>query len=527
MATSKAAGRRIPVVLFLGVAIYALTLALYFVSRYDEQWTETDTTTITQSITALQAEGVLVPRASAYQHGYLYQATSTVILSLTGLSATQLQSLVYPFISVLGVVICGLTFYSLVGGDFRLAALSTLLLLLQPDVLFVLLRGSHEKLDWPLMMTALSLLYLSLGRSSRRQLVFLLLFYLVVFAQIATNAFFASTFLAATSLGLLLGVGMQWAMQRRFRLPGGSLRRLLYVSLSGGILLYLSMVYVYPLALANLRLLRSIVEQVSALFLSFEVASQPYEYISFGWISQPVYFGLTAFTWLLIAVSMAVWVGRGVRIFTGREPLGLQYNLDWLLYAGFALQVAASIVVDFSGALSSNLQLRVFPGFTVLASALLARAVWQLAGRLRFPGREALLAAALLGLLAGWFGVAALLKASNEPGLSNKWTFYATDEVAAVEWANRRLEDTVLWTGIDERIRVGYSFTHTGQPAPGIQLVATTFKDTYPYALISVREQLRAVRVGTSMPAVLDWLRLYDNGNVQLYHKRPMTPFQP
>jgi hypothetical protein len=429
-------------------------------------------------------------------------------------------------------------------------ALAGLLLLLQPDVLFVTLRGSHEKLVWPLMMVALTLLCLSLRRPGRSTVAYAGSFYLAVFALIATNVFFASTFLVAIifslGLGLLVsrlpGQGLR-ARASPVRLTG--LRRLLYISLSCTILIFLSMFYIYPPSLSNLRTLRSAFDQLAVLLLGAgAVPGQPYDYISTAWTSPGVYLALTAFTWLLVVLSFVAWLWHGKQMLSERRALDLRQDLDWLLYAGFGLQVALSIVADFAGVLSENLQLRLFPAFTVLAVAMLARGAVHLASFSQQPSSarrrgslpSGLFASApawmkrvalgLATLALAWFGIASVLKATNEPLISNKWTFYAPSEEYALRWVDGHLQSTTVWTGLDERL-----LTASGLKAPG-QAEYQNRNDLYDldpatrYVLFSERECLRATRLGMPMPSVLGWNRIYDDGDVRLYQQRPSTPYQ-
>jgi hypothetical protein len=283
---------------------------------------------------------------------------------------------------------------------------------------------------------------------------------------------------------------------------------------------------VYPAALSNIRLLRTVIEQVSVLLLRFEARGQPYAYISFGWTSRAVYFGLTAFTWLLILCSFAEWLWRGKEILRGRQSIGIAKNLDWLLYAGFAVQVVASIAVDFSGALAQNLQLRMFPGFTVLAVALLARGLVRLISSARLHGRRRSVIIAGIALLASCFAVASVLKATNDPALSNKWTFYTRSEDAAIRWTDSRLRYVSIWSGIDERLREVFRLAYADRSSGQNSYSAYALEPTDRYILFSERERMRAVRIGTGMPSVLDWDRVYSNGDVDVYHRRPSTPYQ-
>jgi len=406
-----------------------------------------------------------------------------------------------------------------------LALLAGLWLFLQPDILFVTMRGSHEKIDWPLTLLALAFFYLSTESSWQALVAYVGLFYLVIFAKIATNVFFASTFLTALLLGLFIGVVL-WAWLRWRAIAASDLRRLIYMVAACGVTTYVFIVYMYPITLSNFQLLQTIADKLSALLLSFEIQSHPYDYIAFAWLSSEVYLSLTIFTWLLIAGSLVVWVWRGKNILVGQERFGLRNSLDWLLYAGFALQVGISIVIDFSGFLGNNLQLRVFPGFVILAVGMLARGLGRLLAWFRQRRLQTRWLVAALGLATAWFAVAAVFKSTNEPLLGNKWAFYTVAENTALQWAEDNLRYTSIWAGFDERLQVALYFQKPGTLTSGNRYLVGQSPTQYTEVLFSETEKLRASRVELPMPTVLNWQRTYDNGEVAFYHRRPLTPYQ-
>jgi hypothetical protein len=505
---------------------FALVAALVFVLRYRGLWTEQDTSGMTRLIESAHREATLLPSSGhVYQHGFAYQAVTAFLIDLTGLSVQQMQSTVWPLLAAAVLALAALAFFTQAAPDHRTAALAGLFLFFQGDLLFTILRGSHEKLDWPLTLLALMLLIRGAGRPLRNLLLHVFLFYLVVFAMTATNVFFASTFITAVVLSLVLGLGVGLLLRRRQPVAADH-RRLLYVALSCTLLLYLMAVYLYPPALTNLHSLASIVEQISTVMLGFGPTGNPYASISFGWVSGTAYLGLTLFTWLLIAGSFVEWLWWARAILKRERAVGIRENLIWLLYAGFAVQVAIGIAVDFSGVLSQNLQLRIFPGFTVMAVVLLAHLVRRIFAALPRLGRARRALQALAVLLFGWFAIAAVFKASNEPLLSNKWVFYAPSEAEAMGWADANLRSAYVWTAHDERIYEAGAFLRGGPSANG-----NTFRGYRPagyerYVLFSERERLRGLRMGLPMPCVLDWSRVYDNGDVYLFKKRPQTPYQ-
>jgi len=518
--------RLLLVILFL----YMVLVGGYAVARYSFRAVHGDTTALAIATETMHDEGHIQPTTGVvYQHGFTYQVTSLVLLAVTGLSVQDLQTALWPLIAPLGLGIAAFAFYLQITKNRLTAVLAVFLLLLQADVLFVTLRGSHEKLDWPLMLVALMLLSDSVELPLQKMIRRVLLFYLVVFTMSTINVFFASTFVTALAVSFILAILVKLYARTRLSATTASdtePSRLFYVSLSCALLVFVSMAYVYPVALSNLRTLRGILEQISALLLSFEIKGNPYGYVAFGWTSPWVYLGLTVYTWLLIILSLIVWIRRGIAIFRA-PPVGwLRDNLDWLLYAGFTLQLGISLVVDVAGALGQNMQLRVFPGFTVMAAVILARGLRRFGMSHLLSGKTRQIALAVGSLAVAWFAMASLLKATNEPLLSNKWSFYGQTEMMSLDWTNQHLQSAAVWTGIDGRLAVVFAFWHANQSSSRNLYDAYDFKPNDRYILLSEREQTRATRLGIAMPSVLDWNRVYDNGEVWLYHKRPRTPYQ-
>ncbi len=497
--------------------IFGLLIAGYYVLRYHGLWMETDSATITLAIESMREQAVLIPTHFFYQHGFGYQAISISLLYATGLTTQTLQTIVYPFLGAAGLILISFFFFREVLHDARAAAIASMLLIVQPEVLFATLRGSHEKMTWPLMMLALAILYRSFGQPLRKMLIYGILFYLAIFAIDTTNVFFGSVFLVAVVLSMSLGfVLFRFWKTRRPPLPRQDVQRLMYISFSGGILIYLFIVYIYPPALSNLRMLRNIFDQMSALLLSFEIKAQPYGYISTGWINTSVYFVLTVFTWLLIVGSLLVWLRHGLDMLKGKGARGLMENLDWLLYTGFAIQIAISIIVDLSGALSANLQLRLIPSFTVVAIVLLVRYLKQTLASARLRPIPRRFIFAMSALLLAWFTLASVLKATNEPLLSNKWTFYLPAEKTAVGWVDSHLVGADIWTGVDERlVTVFRSYYELDSKSQNNYFLGKINPKTQ-YVLTTELDRLRAKRLSMQMLPVSYWDQIYDNGQAQV-----------
>jgi hypothetical protein len=469
--------------------------------------------------------GTTDPGQLAYSHGFMYPVVAAWLAHLSGVSILDLQRDLLPVVGIVSPVIISLVLFRALLGDWIQASLAGLMLYLQTDFLFVTLRGSHEKVTWPLIMLALLLFFRSvvLHQDLRQFSKHVALFYLTTFALTTTNFFFASTFIVAISIGLILGMGIT-----RYRNHSGSrsssIQRLLLVSVAGSIIIYLFIFYLYPPANDVLRLLRGINERIAALLFGFEIQAAPYEYISLGWTSTWIWLGLTLFTWVLLLVSFIEWLREGIGLLRAKR-LHLPESLTWLLYAGFASQIVVAAILDLAGLFAANTQIRIVPGFAIFAAALAARGLSRFLQGLRHRNGRRLVVVGI-ALIIAWSSAASLFKITNEPFVSNKWGFYSPAEEFAIRWASDYVQSGEIWTGLDERLCNVYAVVRESEPSVGTICDAYTPDPQVRYFLISEIGEFRHSRLDLPLPATSNEYLIYDNSEVQVYHKQPLTPYQ-
>ena len=516
--------------LFLGVSLYAMGVGTYFILRFAGHWNEGDTARLSQAVKYIHHMGRLVPDAPGpiYPYGPTYPALSTFLLEITNTSPPTLMLHVYP-LTVALIAFIGFALYRVLTGDASVALLATLFLYLQPDFLWVTFRGSHEKVTWSLVLLAFLLLARSFTARGRiEKLVrFVLLFYLVAFALIATNVFFASSFIAALSLGFL-GGSLLFALRETRKTWGPEskpqVRRLLYVTSSCCALLYLVIFHVYPPANSTFRTLRTLLERLVALLLNIEMPFNPYEYVIVTWPNPWIYIALTLFNYMILLISFAVWVGGLMHFLKeGYSRLELPRFFLWLMYSAFALQLAMSVIMDRTGVAGGNFQVRLFTPMMLMAIPLASMGVLRAWSWLKpRPWRKAVVALAIL--LVSWFSLAALMKATNEPTLSNRWIFRTQAEQEAGAWIKRHIASAKIWVGMDERLLSAMEFSL--YPHEGLFFDGWSIEPGTRYFLLSTFERLKYARLKHPLPYFEEENKVYDNGEVQLYHRRPRTPYQ-
>jgi hypothetical protein len=516
-AVSAAETRRLTIVLC--VATLAIVGPGYYVIRSAGQWAEHDTGAFAVAIRAVLDEGTYRP-SMGYQHGYVYPALAAFLTHVTGLSPGSLLGVVTPFLSAAPAVLLFALFRAFTG-DRLAGAVAVLLVYLQPEYLFAVLRGSHEKFTLGLVATAMWLLVRAFQTRAQpgRRRTYVILLCLVIATALLTNALFAFAFIAV--LVVVLAGSLVLAGDRpRLRLPVGRL------AVGGGLIAAVSVLVVllYPPATSDLGVATEALRKVGMLVSRSAALVNPYAYVLVGWIGPGTYLALSIANWLLLGASFACWLERGWRRFIrGARPHEPSHLLLWMFYGAYLALLAGVVVIDVTGFLASNMQHRIFPYLVLLAAPLVAG---RLVDTFRRERGGFVRRAVMLGLVAAaaWCGVASLLKAANEPLLSNQWPFYTAREESALRWSDKVTRHATVWTGPTARL-------HSLLRVLGPSQVNANFYDEYrpdrtTRFVVSDVVRAQTVRFAVPLPDFRQENRVYDNGDAQVFHLRPRTPYQ-
>lgn len=510
--------------------VVALALTAYISLRYGYRWSEQDSSQFSSSIRGIMAEGTLNPSTGAYPHGFNYQAIVASVAMITGLDVVLIQIVVFPFLSIVVALAAFVAFRALTGSSY-LGAVSTVLLLIQPEFLFVIHRGSHEKITHTLVLILVLLLIAAFVRSDERhaRVGYVLAFYVIAWGLITTTSFFSSSLIAGLLFTLLAGVAILRATRSAVQ-ERKVLQRLAYKVLALFAMLFAFIGYVYLPARHNFFILQTLYDKLATLFLSFEPEGNPYATIGAAqgaaWVHPWLYPALTLFNWLVIAAAAATWCWLGMRF--KREGLGSGSRsllLLWLLTASFAVMMVMSVIVDISGFLSQNLQIRIFPMFMLFGiplAAVGASRVYRNTGRFTRRPFEALVVIAF-----AFFATVGVLKATNDPVVSNKWLFYSDYEREALAWTDRSLERETIWIEFDERLREMQAMHQPVDRDRRNRYTLGLSYETSRYTLMSDIISRRALRLRFPAPDTRSKDRIYDNGEAQIYHAVPRTPYEP
>jgi hypothetical protein len=526
--------RSLPAVALTLTFATALAAAAFFVLRPAGYWSENDTVVLSDAITWMVRSQQLIPNPGfVYPHGYAYQAVATFLLAATGLPVSTFQQLLSPLLFPLLVAPLAVATYRELCGGLRAGVLAAVLLLLEPEFLFVTLRSSHEKVSRSLMLLSLWLLARTLSAQGRRgYLVSVGLFAAAVYGVISSNVLFATSFVVGLASVLPAGwlLSRLWDRPTRHQADRLVVRLILPCACAVG-LLWLFNAVIYPPARSDSSVYQEIFDKVTHLVHSATqegAEGSPYVIVQASWISRWAYLLVSLGNWLLIGGSFVYWLLDGWQwVVRRRGPSSQVTWFLWILYSVFAAQVVAAVVVDFSGALAQNLQYRAFQSFTLVAVAVLARGlvltimhrpIW-----VRLPAAAFVAGLAVLGAV----------KAANEPLLSNKWTFYTPQEMQALRWADTNDRNAGIWTEADERLMTGYQLGVTMDLPPTEREVNGNQLDDYlpvpgdrDYVVSDVT-RARAQRLGFVLLPSIVQLRTYDNGSAQIYRQIRLTPYEP
>ena len=496
----------------------------YFALRYSGWVIEVDSSRMSAISEGIVATGGL-RNYRPYRNGFGYGAMLAALNLITGIEIPVIQ--VGSGITIFMLLLVAFAAYRQILSGALSGLVATFLLLLQPDFLFYVVRASHERVTW---MFALLMLFLLLRSQQHAQAVkqlfiYIALFYLSFWTMVMSNVFFASTFLLAISIGLAIG----WIFERvAFRkngnsyLPGVWMKRLLLISLSGFILIFLFIFYAYLPAKSYFYVFTSLADQMSLLFFGAEevgsVAS--YQYVGTAWRHQSTYLLLTGMQWIIAVSGLSVWVWSTLHLFR----LNHKQRFLWQMYTSFGVLLAFGVIADFAGYLSSNLQLRLFTPFAMFSSAMVVMGMQVVWPKLTPPIKQWLVPAA--GMLAIFAFVAAQAKITNDPLFSNQWLFFTPAETRSHEWIDRHMENRIIWVDTWDHLQQVFYFQEGYKvPVKNGYIHGARFFERQN-VLLSDRVVLESNRKGLILPSVVNDLKIYDNGSVRIFHPRPMTPYQ-
>jgi len=215
------------------IIIYGFLSHLYFSSRYSGLIADGDTSTITKTIQAMQNQRTIFT-SYPYTSGFGLQLIITFLSDITALSIQKLLILPMGFLYLIIAYPLFLKFIK----NKKTALLATFLLSLQPDLLFITGRGSHERFTFFLVLTSIFILIqlIFTERDRKKFLIYLALFYVTTFALTSFNSWF-SAFLA---FSILFASLISFFLSKLLNIESSPSKKMFYIVIPFIILLYLT-----------------------------------------------------------------------------------------------------------------------------------------------------------------------------------------------------------------------------------------------------------------------------------------------
>lgn len=504
----------------------AFLLSIFWIVRYGTYIIEGDSSNMALFADAIRSEGVLVPSQSAYSNGYGYPTILAFMSTISGLSIASIQ--VYISLGLVALALIACICYHQILGTARMAAFATLILLIQPDFIFYVLRGSHEKITWSFALLLLFFLVQSYKHVEdiKSLTLYVVLFYFVLWGMISINVFFASSYIGALAVSFIVSrIGLLRLKKAISLGESYFFQRFMYVGIIGFGLIFMFVTALYFPARKFFETLGGFVKRASVLALGAQqVTDTTYLDTINTWVSTPIYLVLTGLQWGFVIMSFLAWLYLGhIVLKKGLLALDRPQRLLWLIYSGFAAQLALGILANDAQNLG-NLQVRLFTPFTIITSAMdviLLKIIITVLRR-RF-GRIVYVAGcvAIAGALC-----TAILKATNEPTFSNIWLFNTPDYRNASAWVDTNVHGTWAWLDTISRQRFvlqnekGYAWQ------PSNYYTIRNIPNRLRYIVIADQAYFLTQRAGVALPMVIGYDRVYDNGRSRVYHRPAQSPFE-
>ena len=514
------------------VVTVRLMLGAYWIVRYGENWVEDDTSRMTSSILGVLQGGGLIPASGRlYPNGFLYTVYVTFIALINNVHVIELQKWLFLPMAVILTLLIFILYRRLLSNT-TLAAVATVLITLQGDFLYSTTRGTTEKVIYALVAISLLVLAISLNRfhSIRERVAIAIVYYLLIFALSTANVFFASSFTV-----MLFLVPIIWLTLTYWKvlLPSRT-KWLIYISLISFIFIYLVVFVIYPPAHTVVFEAHNSVVRLRSFLFSFEETPAIYRFAINSWIFPQAWKVLHAYDGFLIltaAFGWLVFVRRLIRDRGSRRSFDEGLFLLLGLFPAFAIQNAISLVSDVTGSQSdiNNLQVRLIPLTAFAAAPLSAYALLMCFKRLKTKLIIFRMALATAILIISFFVGVSLVKSTLEPLLSNIGLFFTSPEKSSVGWLNSHMPllsfnsgrgTPGVWAGADFRLGRLWLNDYWGAERQLVPVISDE-DEPYSYMLYSPEIRLYSSRLKRLMPDYRSAQKVYDNGDVQIYLKRP------
>ena len=511
--------------LLILIVIFAGLRYSYTISRLGMTIADYDTFLLSKVTFRIDEADSILEATRAYDHGYGYQSFLIFLKEMTGLELHTLQLLVVPLATSLTSLVAFMAIKMITGSAYS-AFFATILLYLQPDFIFVTWRGSHESIDWILVLCMIFVLARTVKGDLRIRAAwrYVFLFYILFFGLVSSSTFITTSLVGVILLAFLFGVFIRMARSiiRNVQIrPVNSGQRFFYIGVLSIIIIYVHMFFIYTVTQSSLDAVGSVIGAFLYIIFGVEQSANAYGYVDRTWLNPQGYLLINSITWFILLGGFSSWLVMVWRYF--RRSMDDMHFFLMCLYFGFGTVFALAIIFDLGGLFSGNLQVRVIIGIMVVSIIVLSH-VGTLFLNFIAPGyRRGIMVAISIALFT--FSTLGPLKTTLEPLVNQRWVFISRDELLATEWIVNRSNGSVIWGGMDGRIPTGSRFYNLDWTEDDVLFYGETRTDPNFY-MISNLERLRWLRVERPLPQFDNENLVYTNGDSQVYRRLPQTPYQ-
>jgi len=555
------------------ILLYGFLSHLYFSLRYSGLIADGDMGMITKTIQAVKSQATIFTTYQ-YSSGFGFQVVVTFLSNITDLSIQKLLILPTGF---LYVTIAYPLFVELIR-DKKIALLATLLLTLQPDLLFFTSRGSHERFIFFLaLMTFFILIRLiSLKRDDKKFVLYLALFYVTILSLTSFNKWFSAAIIISIIFASMIG----FFFSKLLGVSSLAYKKMSYIVIPCIPIYYSICSYIYPLlwvsqknlisywknklialhpTLISLGIVTLII--IVSLFLLFIFFKAPiiralknlimrfsekirsnksyrmgiYVVTGFGLLtyvfglyilsissdlsfSPFIWMFLMLFNWIIFPLSV-IMVFTIIWGFIRKKNLSSN-SLHFLFsfYMSFFLLLLITIFLDrvIGTGVANNFELRIFPYFMFFAVALASMIILKWIHQLHTK-RWQLTGEILFLILIIIWSINSLVKSTCDPSVSNRWIFYSKEEKIAMNWMESNLKKTTIWAGPLRRVRAAFRYNSNFDSLGNISFSNAS---NAKYYLISDIARKRANKYKYSLPFIKNSNQIYDNDEAELYQHK-------
>jgi hypothetical protein len=547
-------------ILILGYGFFS---HLYIISRYGGLVADGDVSFFTKAIQDFQVHGG-VGEFIRYSNGLGFQILATEISDITGLTIPQVQLLPFGFFYL---IIAYLLFREFTDSKYT-ALIGAAVLSLLPDLLFFTARGTHERYTFFLFLLAIFILirFSKKSISFQKSAKYLVILYFSLFALGLINQWFFILILITIITTIFLGLIQSFV----FKMDADPYKKMLFfiipiIPLSyllaqygttsnkifwGVISMWFGKLYTFitpsqvllllGLAIMLVLILYAIHKKGRHYFLQQGIKTQidnlkKIEFTSarltfvalvlfLVWItfvyffiapsntsfrSPTIYFFLTVIYWIILPISCIMGLIVVKRYAIDKNSEYAYKNLGVLILVSLFGLLGLSIFIDrvIHSGIADNLEFRVFPYLIVFSACGAACALSEISTMIvKAPWKKLFVVLIIFTFMI--FSISSLLKATNDPSISDFKIYYSPEEKNGINWIEINSPQSSIWFG-EGRFSTAFKFDASDYEYKNVRIAQENTADVF----MVTQDYLRDSENFDSHTKV------YDNTKIMIFRK--------